>query len=83
MPNVMGAITTQKGNQMSIEMHTPARLTMTIQEAAQRLGIGRNSAYAAAHDGAIPTIKIGKRMVVPVAALDKMLSGEAPANDDA
>ena len=59
-------------------IQSPDRLTITVTEAAQRLGIGRNSAYAAAHDGTIPTIKIGRRLVVPVAALDRMLSGDRP-----
>jgi excisionase family DNA binding protein len=39
--------------------------TMTITEAAKVLGIGRNNAYAAARNGDIPTIKIGKRILVP------------------
>ena len=49
------------------------RMTFTIQEAAARLGIGRNAAYEAANRGDIPTIKIGKRLLVPKAALDRML----------
>ncbi|TGS46014.1 MULTISPECIES: helix-turn-helix domain-containing protein [unclassified Mesorhizobium] len=53
------------------------RQTVTIAEAAKALGIGRNAGYEAAHRGEIPTIKIGKRILVPRAALDKMLSGEA------
>ena len=57
---------------------SPDRLTITVTEAAKRLGIGRNSAYAAAKDGTIPTIKIGRRLVVPVAALDRMLCGDRP-----
>ena len=50
--------------------------TMTITEAAKVLGIGRNNAYAAARNGDIPTIKIGKRILVPTAPLKKIL-GEA------
>lgn len=38
--------------------------TQTIDEAAKELGIGRNQAYAAAKRGEIPTIKIGKRILV-------------------
>ena len=52
------------------------RATITIVEAAHRLGIGRNQAYEAAKRGEIPSIKIGKRLLVPKAALEKML-GEA------
>jgi excisionase family DNA binding protein len=49
------------------------RLTMTIPEAARKLGIGRNQGYVVAHSGQIPTIKIGKRLLVPVAALENKL----------
>jgi len=49
--------------------------TYTIDESAKKLGIGRNSAYEAARKGEIPVIKIGKRLVVPKAALDRLLKG--------
>lgn len=55
---------------------TPAPATTTIVEAAKRLRIGRNQAYEAAHRGDIPTIRIGKRWLVPTGALDRLLSGE-------
>jgi excisionase family DNA binding protein len=50
--------------------------TTTIVEAAKRLNIGRNQAYEAAHRGEIPTIRIGRRWLVPTAALDRILNGE-------
>ena len=53
---------------MSIE-----RVTYKITEAAQLLGVGRNQAYEAAARGEIPTIKIGKRLLVPKAAFDRMV----------
>lgn len=49
------------------------RLTITIDEAASRLGICRNSAYEAAKRGELPTIRLGGRILVPVAALQAML----------
>ena len=49
--------------------------TTTIPKAAQRLGIGRNQAYEAARRGEIPVIRIGKRLLVPLAALERMLDG--------
>jgi excisionase family DNA binding protein len=52
------------------------RKTMSIEEAARLLGIGRNSAYDAAARGDIPTIRIGKRILVPRAAFERLLSGE-------
>ena len=51
--------------------------TLTIKEAARRLGIGRNQCYQAAHRGEIPVVRIGKRLLVPRVALERMLSGEA------
>ena len=51
------------------------RKTLTIPETAQLLGVGLNQAYEAAKRGEIPTIKIGKRILVPVAALERMLEG--------
>lgn len=55
------------------------RKTLTVEEAARHLGIGRNTAYEAVRRGEIPTIKIGRRLLVPAAALDRMLAGEGTA----
>jgi excisionase family DNA binding protein len=49
--------------------------TKTIDEAAQELGIGRNQTYAAARRGEIPTIRIGKRILVLREPLKRMLEG--------
>jgi excisionase family DNA binding protein len=53
------------------------RKTYNIEEAGRLLGVGRDQAYEAAKSGQLPTIKIGKRLLVPKAALDRMLAGEA------
>lgn len=50
--------------------------TFTIEEAARHLGIGRGLAYQLARQGAIPTLRLGRRLVVPRLALERMLSGE-------
>ena len=48
--------------------------TISVPEAGRRyFGICRNSAYVAAKRGDIPTIRIGRRLRVPVIALEKML----------
>jgi len=56
-------------------MKADERITLSIPEAAKLLGIGRNQAYEAAKRGEIPTVKIGKRILVPLAALEKKLQG--------
>ncbi len=48
-------------------------LTMTVEEAAAALSIGRSLAYEAARDGRIPTIRIGRRLLVSRRALEKLL----------
>jgi excisionase family DNA binding protein len=53
--------------------HTPVRLTTSVEAAAKALGIGRNQAYAAAARGELPVIRIGKRLLVPIAALERLL----------
>ena len=50
------------------------KLTGTVGEAAEVLGASRNSAYEAVKKGEIPTIRIGKLILVPVAALERMLA---------
>jgi excisionase family DNA binding protein len=56
------------------------RQTLTVEEAARVLGIARGSAYEAAKVGHLPTIRIGRRLLVPRAALERLLAGGgAPA----
>lgn len=52
------------------------RSTVTVEEAAVALGLGRTAAYAAARRGEIPVLRFGRRWVVPIPALDAMLRGE-------
>ncbi len=40
---------------------------------ARVIGVGRNAVYRAAANGDIPTLKIGGRIVVPVAKLMRLL----------
>jgi excisionase family DNA binding protein len=52
-----------------------SRRTLTIDEAARELGIGRSSAYAAARAGELPALRIGRRLVIPRSALEAWLAG--------
>lgn len=56
------------------------RKTLSVPEAGKALGIGRSAAYEAARTGQLPTIRIGKRILVPIVALDRLLA-EAPTAD--
>ncbi len=50
---------------------------LTVEEAAKILRISRNSAYEAVKRGDIPSVRIGRRVLVPRTSLEKMLRGEA------
>jgi excisionase family DNA binding protein len=45
-------------------------------DVADVLGIGRAAVYEAARRGEIPTLSFGRRLVVPTAALRRMLALE-------
>jgi transposase len=64
----------------SMSNSRPGRKTMSIGEAAKHLGISRGVAYEAAHlflDSAgaegLPVLRLGRRLVVPVARLEQLL----------
>lgn len=50
--------------------------TMSVEEAGRILGIGRGSAYRAARKGEIPTIRLGRRLLVPIAGLQALLGAK-------
>lgn len=54
-----------------------ARKTLTVTEAAACLGVSRGTAYQAVREGTIPAIRVGRRIVVPIHALQAMLEGDA------
>jgi len=51
-----------------------SRQTLTVEEVAKILGIGRTSTFEAIHRGEISHLRIGGRIVIPIAALEKMLT---------
>jgi excisionase family DNA binding protein len=52
--------------------------TISVEEAGQRLGVSRMTAYTAVKRGQIPSIRVGHRLVVPVAKLNEMLGVTQP-----
>lgn len=55
------------------------RATLTVPEAALLLGIGRDAAYRAVGRGEIPSLRVGRRILVPRAALERLLDITAEA----
>lgn len=60
-----------------------AQPTLTVPEAARYLNLGRSGGYEAARTGDLPTIRVGRRLLVPTAALWRLLDLPLPARDEA
>jgi hypothetical protein len=61
--------------------HQPSdqkQLTYSIPQAGRMAGLSRNSSYAAAERGEIPTIRFGRLLRVPAAAWDRILRDGQP-----
>lgn len=57
------------------------RLVYTIPEAGRLLGLSRNASYAAAQRGDIPTIQIGRLLLVPKVPFHRMLELTVEASE--
>ena len=49
------------------------RLVLTVEEARNLLGLSRGSMYEAVRRGQIPSLRIGRRILIPCAALQHLL----------
>jgi excisionase family DNA binding protein len=56
--------------------NTLGRATYTVEEAGHVLGISRAAAYEAVQRGEIPSLRLGRRIVVPRRPLDRMVGIE-------
>lgn len=54
---------------------TEEPLVHTVEEAARILRIGRQKAYESAQTGELPTIRFGRRILVPRAKLLELVNG--------
>lgn len=57
-----------------VMMQTGERLTYNVREAARLLGLSKNSVYQGVFTGEIPHIKVGRRILIPRLALERMLN---------
>ncbi len=50
-------------------------MAVSLEEARQALGVSRSLIYRMADDGRLPTIRLGRRRLVPIRMLEAMLAG--------
>ena len=55
------------------------RATITVPQAARRLGISKNLCYALAAAGQLPVLRLGRRIVVPLSSFEAWLANRGPS----
>ncbi|MBI3910326.1 MAG: helix-turn-helix domain-containing protein [Armatimonadetes bacterium] len=55
-------------------MDLNAQRVLTVAETARELRLGRSATYEAVKRGEIPSVRIGRRILIPVAALERLLA---------
>ncbi|MBA3397146.1 MAG: helix-turn-helix domain-containing protein [Deltaproteobacteria bacterium] len=66
---------------MTTATNHAARETLTVEEVAELLDVGRNTVYEAAGRGEIPHRRLGRRLIFSRVAVMEWLHGK-PANMD-
>lgn len=56
------------------------RLVYSVAEAGKLLGLSRGSMYEAIHTGRIPSVRVGRRILIPRIALNRLLEGNDTNN---
>ena len=53
------------------------RLTVSVPVAAAMVGIGRSTLYELVRSGDVRSVRLGKRIVIPITVIEALLRGEA------
>jgi excisionase family DNA binding protein len=56
-----------------VSLDPTVKPTISVDEFAAVAGISRSSAFAAVHSGEVPSMRFGKRIRIPTAAVRRML----------
>lgn len=76
---IAGYAITTMATARRLKVPTPEeRPTLKVAEVMELLDICESNAYAAINRGEIPSIRIGRRVLIPTAALRKMLGLDQP-----
>lgn len=60
---------------MTVPQQPPVRLTCKPEEAVPMLGVGKNSVYALIRSGQLRSIKVGRKILIPLSAIEEFLNG--------
>lgn len=69
---------------MEIKPKEPVqRRAVTVREFARMVGVSNSQAYKAVNEGWVRSVKLGRRFVIPLPAVDEFLNGKAPEQEAA
>ena len=51
---------------------------VSVKQASRILGVSAHTVRGAVYRGEIPSFRVGRRVLIPVAVLDRLLSGNSP-----
>ncbi len=57
------------------------RLLLTVEEAARRLGIGKTLAWELVWQGVLPSVRLGRCVRIPLAALEEWIARRVREGD--
>jgi excisionase family DNA binding protein len=60
---------------MTLPAESTQRLTRKPEEAAPMLGLGRSAVYSLVRAGELRSIKVGRKILIPVTAIEEFLNG--------
>lgn len=61
-------------------MSAPTKLLLTLDAAADQLSVSRSTVYKLMNDGALRSVKVGKRRMIPADALPECIQALAAAS---
>ena len=56
------------------------RLTLSVPVSAAMVGIGRSTLYELVRSGDVRSVRLGKRIVIPITVIEALLRGETPGS---
>jgi len=59
------------------KMEEQGTAVLSVEQAAKVVGVGRNTAYKMVNEGVLPALRLGRRLVVPKPALERLLNDPA------
>ena len=59
---------------MTTQTEAMVRSTYTVEECSQLLGLSRSATFEGVHRGDIPHVRVGRRILIPKIAIDRMLN---------